>query len=233
VSTSTNKRGRARVPLSRARVVEAAIALADEIGLESLTMRKLGQALGVEAMALYNHVDNKGHLVDAMVDRVVGEIELPAEGDWRDAIRTCAVSAHDVFLRHPWACGPAMGPGNSREARTSRVAYIEWLLRRLTEAGFPPELTYRGYHALDSHILGFTMWQLGHSGAASAILARTDDAAEFAANLARELRASDLPHLAIHLEQHMEAPSDDSEREFEFGLDLILDGLERARDEAR
>jgi AcrR family transcriptional regulator len=225
-------RPEARVPLSRDRVLDAAVALADEAGLESLTMRKLGQSLGVEAMALYNHVDSKGDLVDAMVDRVVGEIELPSDGAWEVAIRKCAVSAHKVFLRHPWACGPAMGPSNSRgAARGSRLAYIEWLLGRLDEAGFPPDLTYRAYHALDSHILGFTLWQLGHRGAAKAILEHVD-AAEFAASLAHELRAGDYPHLATHLEQHMEAPSDDGEREFEFGLDLILDGLARARADA-
>src|SRR6266702_6817989 len=100
-----------RKPLSRERVLDAAIALADRDGLEALSMRKLAQALGVEAMSLYNHVANKGDLVDAMVDRVVGEIELPATGDdWDVAIRKCAISAHEAFLRHPWACSLVMSP---------------------------------------------------------------------------------------------------------------------------
>src|SRR5438552_19084265 len=100
-----------RTPLSRKRVLDAAIRLADEGGIESLPMRKLARALGVEAMSLYNHVANKGDLVDAIVDLVVGEIELPSNSDdWEAAIRTCAISAHDAFLRHPWACGLVMSP---------------------------------------------------------------------------------------------------------------------------
>ena len=93
-----------RKPLSRERILAAALEVADEQGIEALSMRKLGQALGYEAMSLYNHVANKGDLVDAMVDAVVEEIELPPAGnDWRDPVRRCAISAHDAFLRHPWA----------------------------------------------------------------------------------------------------------------------------------
>src|SRR5438046_7190344 len=104
-----------RIPLSRERVLQAAIELADEGGIESLTMRKLARALGVEAMSLYNHVAGKGDLVDAIVDLVVGEIELPPPGeDWADEIRRCAISAHEAFLRHPWACSLAIGPGATR-----------------------------------------------------------------------------------------------------------------------
>ena len=104
-----------RKPLSRERILAAALELADEQGIEALSMRKLGQAVGYEAMSLYNHVANKGDLVDAIVDRVVGEIELPegADDEWEAAIRTCAVSAHEAFVRHPWACSPAMSPARS------------------------------------------------------------------------------------------------------------------------
>lgn len=232
MATKTGKRAQPRVPLSRERVLHAALRLADEAGIESLTMRKLGQALGVEAMALYNHVANKGDLVDGIVDLVVSEIELSSDDDWDVAIRKCAISAHKAFLRHPWACNLAMFPTNTRTARTPRLRYMEWLLRRLHEAGFSPELTYRAYHALDSHILGFTLWQLGHRAAAKDA-AEASDFAAFAAALARELRAGNYPHLAKHVEQHLTAPNDDGEREFEFGLDLILDGLERARGRAR
>lgn len=218
-----------RVPLSRERVLHAAIRLADQGGIESLTMRKLAQALGVEAMSLYNHVANKGDLVGGIVDLVVSEIELPsAEADWDVAIRECAISTHEVLLRHPWACSLVMSPTSTRTVRIPRLGYMEWLLRRLREAGFSPELTYHAYHALDSHILGFTLWQLGHSAAAMD-LGGAKDLADFAATFARELRAGDYPHLAEHVEQHLAAPSDDGEREFEFGLNLILDGLERAR----
>jgi hypothetical protein len=105
---------------------------------------------------------------------------------------------------------------------------MEWLLRRLREAGFSPELAYHAYHALDSHILGFTLWQLGHAAAAKA-LAGDAQIADLAASFVRELRAGDYPYLAEHAEQHLAAPADDGAGEFEFGLDLILDGLERAR----
>jgi AcrR family transcriptional regulator len=219
-----------RTPLSRERVLRTAVRLADEGGIESLTMRKLARELGVEAMSLYNHVANKGDLVDGIVDLVVAEIELPdATGEWAAAIRECAVSAHETFLRHPWACSLVLSPTITRTARTPRLRYMEWLLRRLRDAGFSPELTYHAYHALDAHVLGFTLWQLEHSAAAKAI-AGTQDFAEFAAGFIRQLR-SEYPCLAEHAEQHLAAPSDDGQREFEFGLDLILDGLERARRE--
>jgi AcrR family transcriptional regulator len=225
----TGPRTRSRVPLSRERVLHAAIQLADDGGIESLTMRKLARALGVEAMSLYNHVANKSDLVDAMVDLVVGEIELPSTTEaWDVAVRECAISAHEVLLRHPWACSLVMSTTSNRIARSSRLRYMEWLLGRLREAGFSPELTYHAYHALDSHILGFTLWQLGHSAGATAI--RGDkDLADFAAAFLRELPASDYPYFAEHVEQHLAAPGDDGAREFEFGLDLILAGLERGR----
>jgi AcrR family transcriptional regulator len=222
MATHPESSSQPRVPLSRERVLSAAIRLADEGGIESLTMRKLAQALGVEAMSLYNHVANKGEIVDGIVDRVVSEIELPAGADnWDTAIRRCAISAHDVLLRHPWACSLVMSPARSPAALSARMRYIEWLLGRLREAGFPPELAYHAYHALDSHILGFTLWQLGHS-------AGTDDMADFAATFLGELPAGEFPYLAEHIRQHL-APSSNGDSEFEFGLDLILDGLERAR----
>ena len=229
MAPNADSRSQSRVPLSRERVLDAAIRLADEGGIESLTMRKLARALGVEAMSLYNHVANKGDLVDAIVDLVVGEIELPSSADdWEAAIRTCAISAHDAFLRHPWACGLVMSPTATPTPHTPRLRYMEWLLGRLREAGFSAELTYHAYHALDSHILGFTLWQLGHSVGAED-LRGARDLADLAAAFLRELPAGDYPYFTEHVEQHIAAPSGDGEREFEFGLDLILDGLKRAR----
>jgi len=207
--------------------VQAAIALADRGGIEALSMRKLAKELGVEAMSLYKHVNNKGDLVDAMVDLVVGEIELPSDPDWQKAIRQCAISSYDTFLRHPWACTIVMSPRDLRLDDNPRLRYMEWLLGRLDKAGFSPELTYRGYHALDSHILGFTMWHLGHS------VGREDvpggqEPADFVARLIPQLRATGYPRIAEHAEQHVSAPWAKSLREFEFGLDLILDGLKKA-----
>ena len=209
-------------PLNRDRVLDKAIALADRDGLEALSMRKLAQALGVEAMSLYNHVANKGDLVDAMVDRVIGEIELPDDGGWEDAVRRCAVSAHAAFVSHPWACELAMSPSRMPTDPNERMRYMEWLLGQLRRAGFSPELAYRGYHALDSHILGFTLWELGHSMPGVADL---DDVAEIIRGI---LSTGKFPNLLEHLEQHLDPPQGKSE--FEYGLDLILDGLKRARD---
>jgi AcrR family transcriptional regulator len=220
-----------RVPLSRERILQAGIRLADEGGIESLTMRKLAQALGVEAMSLYNHVANKDDLVNGMTDVVVSEIALPSTTEWDKAIRECAVSAHEVLLRHPWACSLVMMPSTPRIAGNPRIRYMEWLLGTLREAGFSPELTYHAYHTLDSHILGFTMWELGHASAAKA-LAGGRDLADLAATFLRELRAGNYPYVAEHAEQHLAVPGDDGAQEFEFGLDLILDGLKKARETA-
>src|SRR5262249_26022989 len=122
---------RARKPLSRDRVLEAAVRLADEGGIESLSMRKLARELGVEAMSLYNHVANKADLVDPIVDLVIAEIDLPESGPWDEAIRKCAVSAHEAFLRHPWACSGVIGPSETGTLRVPRLKYMNWLLGRL------------------------------------------------------------------------------------------------------
>ena len=222
-------RSRTRRPLTRERVLARAIALADRDGIEALSMRKLGQALGVEAMSLYNHVANKGELVAAMVDRVVGEFDLPDdERRWEAAIRRCAISAHDLLLEHPWACRLALIPSDMRVVGGPRITYMEWLLRRLREAGFPPEIAYSAYHTLDSHIFGFTMWQIGHGAAAQVLTPAGEDVGEWAARMIAQMRPQ-YPYLAEHGELHMAASARDGRLEFEFALDLILDGLKRLR----
>jgi AcrR family transcriptional regulator len=228
MSPDDNPRTQPRLPLSRERVLDAAIRLADEGGIESLTMRKLARELGVEAMSLYNHVKNKGDLVNGIVDIVFAEVELPETGKWDEAIRRCAISAHVAFRRHPWACSLMMSPNMTPGVRAPRLLYMEWLLRRLREAGFSPDLTYHAYHALDSHILGFTLWQLAHSVAADTLRGERD-LGDIAADFLRRLPATDYPYLAEHVEQHLAAPAGDGARQFEFGLDLILESLERAR----
>ena len=226
-------RSRTRKPLTRERVLDAAVAIADADGIEALSMRKLGQALGVEAMSLYNHVASKGELVAAMVDRVVGEFDLPDdERRWEAAIRRCAISAHDLLLEHPWACRLALIPSDMRVVGGPRITYMEWLLRRLREAGFPPEIAYSAYHTLDSHIFGFTLWQLGHAEAARSTMPGEKDVSEWARGFIAQMRPSH-PYLAEHAEQHLAAAPGDGRREFEFGLDLILDGLKRLRRKAR
>ena len=223
-------RSRTRKPLTKDRVLEKAIALADRDGIEALSMRKLGQALGVEAMSLYNHVGNKGELVAAMVDSVIERFELPDdERRWDVAIRRCAISAHDLLIEHPWACSLALVPSDMSFSGGPRIRYMEWLLRRLREAGFSAELAYSAYHTLDSHIFGFTMWQIGH-GRAAEMFARdgADDTEEWATRLLEQLRPR-YPYLAEHGEQHLAAGARDGSDEFEFGLDLILDGLKKRK----
>jgi AcrR family transcriptional regulator len=224
------RRSRTRKPLTKERVLEKAIALADADGIDALTMRKLGHALGVEAMSLYNHVASKGELVAAVVDRVVGEFDLPDdEPRWDAAIRRCAISAHDLLLEHQWACSLALLPSDTGTVGGPRIRYMEWLLRRLREAGFSAELTYSAYHTLDSHIFGFTLWQLGHANAARMLAPPgAENIEEWVARFLEQMRPQ-FPYLAEHGEQHMAAGPGDGRHEFEFGLDLILSQLTRLR----
>jgi AcrR family transcriptional regulator len=206
-----------RLPLSRERVLRAAIGLADEAGIEALSMRKLGQELGVEAMSLYNHVANKDDILGGMVDIVVGEIELPAGGaGWKAAIRRTAKSAYEVLLRHPWSASLVLsGPGVSY----ARLRYMDGILGCLRTGGFSAEMTDHAYHALDSHIMGFTLWQVGISAGLANISSVTD--------FLEQLDQDAYPYLTEHAQQHLKDRSPEDEGEFAFGLDLILDGLER------
>jgi AcrR family transcriptional regulator len=210
-----------RARLTRDRVLRTAMDLADGGGIEALTMRRLARALGVEAMSLYHYAANKDDILAGIVDLVVREIELPVpDGDWKAAIRASAISAHRVLRRHPWACnllmsGPVVLP--------ARLGHIDALLGRLGDAGLPAELTDLGYHALDSHILGFTLWEAGYTIGLRGL--PTD-----LATIMRDLHLEDFPHLLDHVAYHERPPSADRIGEFEFGLDLILDGLVRARD---
>jgi len=225
-------RSRRRKPLTRERVLTKAVALADKHGIEALSMRKLGQALGVEAMSLYNHVANKGELVAAMVDSIVEQFELPDdERSWDVAIRRCAVRAHDLLTEHPWACTLALVPSDMRTIGGPRIRYMEWLLRRLRQAGFSPELAYSAYHTLDSHIFGYSLWQLGHANA-TPTMAEGETVEQFMARILEEMRPR-YPYLAEHGEQHMAPSAPDGKQEFEFGLDLILNGLKQQRRKRR
>jgi AcrR family transcriptional regulator len=222
-------RPRTRKPLSKDRVLAKAIALADADGIEALTMRKLGHALGVEAMSLYNHVANKGELVSAMVDSVIDQFELPEDGAWDAAVRRCAISGHDLLIEHAWACRLALLPSDVTTIAGPRIRYMEWLLRRLREAGFSAEVAYSAYHTLDSHIFGFTLWQLGHGEAARAMTPPPgEQLEEWAQRLLEQMRDT-YPYLAEHGEQHMADDAPSGRYEFEFGLDLILEGLKKWR----
>lgn len=211
----------ARVPLSRDRVLRAAVQLADEGGLESLSMRRLAQPLGVEAMSLYHHVRNKQDLLGGMLDIVYSEIEPPSsEGDWRSAMRRSAISFHHVLLSHPWACSLF---ASVIDVSPLRLRYMNTVLGRLRSAGFSADMTHHAYHALDSHIVGFTLWLLPY-------LAFAKKQPDYAESFLRELPMGELPHLIEHVHVHMAPERPGDVDEFAFGLDLILDGLDGLRD---
>ena len=213
-----------RIPLSRERVLRAAVALADESGLEALSMRKLGEAVGVEAMSLYGHVASKDDLLDGMIDVVFGEIDLPSgEDDWKTAMRQRGISARRVLSRHRWAIG-------LMESRTSpgpaTLRHHDAVIGCLRNAGFSVELVAHAYSALDSYIYGFALQER------SLPFDTPDETAELAQAIMTQFPRDEYPHLAELTTEHVLRPGYDHGDEFEFGLDLILDGLERTSDRA-
>jgi AcrR family transcriptional regulator len=208
-----------QIPLSRERILIAAIHLADKGGLESLSMRKIAQELGVQAMSLYNHVANKDDLLDGIVDIVIGEIEVPDLGiDWQTAMRRWANSAHEVLLRHPWATmlivsrinvGPAM------------LRYIDATLGCLCEAGFSFEMADRAWNAIDSHIYGFTLQELNFP-------IKTTEYVKTAKEYIPNIPADRYPYMN-RLTHHIIDGNYDGIADFKFGLELILDGLDKLR----
>jgi AcrR family transcriptional regulator len=206
-----------RAPLSRERILRAALELADESGIESVTMRKLGQVLGYEAMSLYNHVANKDDLLDGILDLVLAETEPPADNsEWDAAIRASAISVHEALQRHPWSSNLVM----AGRIRPARMDYMDALLGCLRQAGFAAETTYTVYHVLDAHIFGFALWERGHTFTPV-------DAEELAASVLPLLEH--LPHLREHAEQHVTEGPHRHVSAFDFGLDLILEGLRDLR----
>jgi AcrR family transcriptional regulator len=210
-----------RTPLSRERVVAAAIALADEAGIEALSMRRLADELGVEAMSLYNHVANKDDLLDAILEAVGDEIAVPAhDDDWKAAIHAVAASAHDALLRHPWASSLWMTRTNPGRAR---LRYADSLLAALRRGGFSDALIYHGYHIVQACVLGYTVQVLNYRAIGSS------DIADVSATLLSGRYAEEYPDLVEHIRQHMQ-PREDGIDAFALGLDLILEGLERLPD---
>jgi AcrR family transcriptional regulator len=208
--------------LTRERVLRAAVRLADKGGLESLSMRKLAQVLGVEAMSLYHHVANKDELLDGHADLVVAKIELPAiGGDWKAELRKRAHSAHQVFLLHPWA---AMLVGTRVNVGPAMLRYINATLGCLREAGFSYELADRAWNALDSHIYGFTLQQLNFPLDPS-------EYASAARGFLPMLSSEQYPYMR-ELTQLVADGAHSGLHQFDFALELLLDGLERLRTKA-
>jgi AcrR family transcriptional regulator len=211
--------GRTRPRLSRGRVVRAALALADESGLEALSMRKLGERLGVEAMSLYKHVANKDDLLDGMVDVVFAEFGSPVDGDWRDAVRRRAISVRTVLARHPWAVPVVQSRAHPGP---SALGHLDALIGVLRGAGFPVRLTAHALSVVDAYVYGFAVQER----------ALPFDTEERSAEVAQQILAAvpdgEHPHLVEFSREHVLRPGYDYGLEFEWGLDLVLDGLERA-----
>jgi AcrR family transcriptional regulator len=211
-----------RAPLNRDQVLKAAVTLADQSGTGALSMRKLGEVLGVEAMSLYNHVASKSDLLDGMVDAVFSEIGLPAgEASWKPAMRQRAISAREVLGRHRWAIG-LMESRKSPGPATLR--HHDAVLGCLRAAGFSIEMTAHAYSVLDSYIYGFALQE------ASLPFGTREETAEVVQEIAGQIPADEYPHLTELAIGHVLRPGYHYGDEFETGLDLILDALARTAD---
>lgn len=226
---------RPRAPLSRERVLHAAVTLAARDGIESLTMRKLADELGAGAMSLYHYVPNKEELLDGMVDIVFSEIELPsADVDWRTAMRRRAISTREVLNRHRWAVG-LMESRRSPGPASLRVH--DAVLGYLREAGFSIEMTIQAYSVLDAYIYGFALQEksVPFDNAEESAAVAEEQVRQFA-ELAVERQSAELaaefPYLAEVVAGHVANVGYDFTTAFEYGLDLILDAVENRRDTA-
>ena len=224
MSTDIEVSAQPRPPLTRERVLRTAIGLADQGGIESLSMRKLAQALDVVPMALYRHVANKDELLDALVDVVVGEIDAPLLGaDWKTALRARILSARRALLRHPWASRLM----ESRKTPTPVVlGYMDSMIGMFRTGGFSLDLTHHALHAMGSRMFGFTQELF-------------NDTSETDPEMNEEMfgaMADTYPYIfeiyttISHDDSSTVGPGCDDQFEFEFALDLMLDGLERLKD---
>lgn len=222
MATRARSTGATRKPLSRKRVLRAAMAHADKLGLSELSMRKLAEVLGVAPMALYRHIANKDDLIDAMIDVVFTEIELPAgDADWRTAMRQRAISVRNALERHRWAIGLMEsrlhpGPANLR--------HHDAVLGNLRASGFSVEMTAHAYSVLDSYIYGFALTKMNlpfENG--------RGDVPDIAERMLEPFPANTYPNLIEFITDHAMKPGYEYGDEFAYGLDLILDGLEKAR----
>jgi AcrR family transcriptional regulator len=225
MATKIEETARAREPLTKERILRAAVALADEVGVESLSMRRLAQEVGVVPMALYKHVANKDELFDGMIDVVIGEIDPPIEGaEWRTTMRGRILSARRALLRHPWASSVLESRG---QPTPTVIGYMDSMMGVFLDGGFSVDLMHHAMHVMGSRILGFSQELF-------------DDTASLPAEEAAEMwtqMADAYPNIAklvpVAVDTH-EGPvvggGCDDQFEFEFALDLVLDGLERLRE---
>jgi AcrR family transcriptional regulator len=209
-----------RVPLSRERVLRAAMVVADTAGVRALTIRTLAAELGVTPMSVYYYVANKSEILDGIVDVVFSEIELPpGDGDWRSEIRRRANSARQVLSRHAWAIGllesrKTPGPATLR--------HHDAMIGTLREAGFSVEMTAHAYALLDSYVYGFALQE------AAMPFNGPDSVADVTEPMMQQFPAGEYPHLVELATEHILQPGYDFGDEFEFGLNVILDALTRS-----
>jgi AcrR family transcriptional regulator len=223
MATKTDASAKPRAPLSRERVLRAAIVLADRGGIESLSMRRLGEELRVEAMSLYNHVANKDDILDGIVDLVFAEIALPSDGaQWKKAMRERAISAREALLRHPWATSLMQ---SRTQPGPATLRHHDSVLGSLRKAGFTLVMAAHAFSVIDGYVYGFALQQINIP------LQSREQVAEVGGNILRQL-AGEYPYLAEMITEHAMKPGYDFAEEFEFGLDLILDGLEELRKKA-
>jgi len=224
MAATTQRTPPKRTPLSRERVLRAAIALADERGAQELTMRKLAKELGVEAMSLYNHVANKTDLLDGMVDIVFSEIDVPpAGGDWTTDMRRRAISVRDVLGRHRWAIGLMESRRNPGPAS---LRHHDAVIGSLRAGGFDMAMAAHAYSLLDSYIYGFALTKMNLP------FETEEEVAEVAQGMLEPFAPDEYPNLVAFITEHAMQPGYDYADEFEYGLDLVLGGLERARHSA-
>ena len=208
-----------RIPLNRERLLSTAIAIADEKGNSALTMRSLAQQLGVKPMALYHHVANKEEILDGIIDVVFAEIDLPPAGaDWRSAMRYRAIAARHVLARHPWAI-PLMESRTNPGPATLR--HHDAVIGALRGAGFSIKMTAHAYSLLDSYIYGFALQE------AVSLPFDKETAPDVAEAMLAQVPSGTYPHLAEFAREHVLQPGYDYGNEFEYGLELILDALDR------
>lgn len=210
-----------RERLNRARVLRAAVDLADECGFDAFTMRKLAEQLGVVPMALYKHVADKDELLDGMIDLVFDEIEFPGDGDWRTAMRVRAQAVRAALVRHPWAVG-RMESGTPGPANLRHHNAVLRCLRR--DAGFPFRTAVHAYSVLDSYVYGFALQEKALSGDIPAEARRRRDVVE----QRHPSPVDEYPYL-VEVAEELGRTGYDYAQEFEFGLDLVLDGIARLR----
>lgn len=218
MATRAHRGNEPRDTLNRERVLRAAMELADEGGIESLTMRELGRRLGVEAASLYNHVNGKDDLLDGMTDLAAGEIDVPSDAvDWKDAMRRRAASAREVFSRHPWASSLM----DSREHNgPAQLSYVDRVLGTLLGAGFSPREAANAFLVLDAYVYGFQRQQ------SSLSLPEGVDTFDVAREIVATIPSDVYPSLMRIAGDFATTPHHEA-AVFDFGLDLILDGLAR------